>query len=51
MIERITLDCWRNIKAGETVWNGYPDGYMTAPDEPGTYTLCQLVDDNNCHAG
>lgn len=51
MLERITLNCWKHIPAGETVWNGYPDSYMTAPEESGTYTLYQLVDDNNCHAG
>lgn len=51
MLEKITLDCWKHIQAGKTVWNGYPNGHMTAPGEPGTYTLYQLVDDNNCHAG
>lgn len=38
-----------NIKANETVSNGYGD--ITAPEENGTYSLWQLVDDNNCHQG
>ena len=41
------------VKAGETVWNGFIGGQTTctAPKEPGTYTLYELADDNNCHAG
>lgn len=38
-----------DIQAGEVVANGYNDS--TAPAEAGTYSLWQLVDDNNCHRG
>ena len=31
------------VKAGEVVCNGYPGQTSTAPCEPGTYTLYQLV--------
>ena len=42
-----------NVKAGETVWNGYVGGCTkcTAPAEPGMYTLYELADENNCHVG
>jgi len=49
-MRRITLDIWRHIPAGEQVESGY--GYkLNAPDEAGTYTLYQIVDDKNCHQG
>lgn len=38
-----------NIPAGHEVADGY--GYRKAPEEPGRYSLIQLVDDRNCHAG
>ena len=50
-MERITVTSWQNIPAGQTVENGYPNGYCTAPSEPGTYTLYELADEHNCHAG
>ena len=51
-MHRITLDCWQHINAGETVENGFAvDGYCTAPQEPGMYTLYELVTDGNIHAG
>lgn len=41
------------VAAGATVWNGYVGGQTTctAPYEPGTYTLYELADEHNCHAG
>ena len=40
-----------HIPAGETVWNG-GDFYATAPKEPGTYSLYELIyDSTNAHAG
>ena len=51
-MHRITLECWQHINAGETVGNGFAvDGYCTAPQEPGMYTLYELVLDGNIHAG
>lgn len=38
-----------NIPAGHEVADGY--GYRKAPEEPGRYSLIQVVDDHNCHAG
>lgn len=38
-----------NIPAGDVVPDGYH--YRRAPEEPGKYSLYQLVDDHNCHAG
>lgn len=42
-----------NVRAGETVWNGYVGGQTTctAPEDPGTYTLYELAYDDNTHAG
>lgn len=51
---RITIPQWKNIPAGQEVWNGFVGGncYCTAPDEPGTYTLYELVhEDTNTHVG
>lgn len=49
---RVTLDCWKHIGAGESVWNGFAvNGTCTAPEEPGLYTLYELVADGNIHAG
>ena len=50
-MKRITVPCWKNIPSGQTVENGYPNGYCTAPSEPGLYTLYELADESNCHAG
>lgn len=43
----------KNVPAGATVWNGYAGGNTTctAPADPGVYTLYELADENNCHAG
>lgn len=48
--DKVTCDEWRGIPAGKSVWDGY-NGEKTAPEEPGTYTLYQLVNDDNTHAG
>ena len=50
MPRKITVPQWQNIQAGESVPNGFT-GYLTAPSEPGSYTLYELVNDNNTHAG
>lgn len=50
MIEMITVDCWKGIPAGETVPSGFTYD-LTAPDEEGTYTLYELVDEANIHRG
>ena len=47
----ITRPEWRHIKAGETVDTGYPSETITAPPLNGPYTLYQMADENNCHAG
>lgn len=49
-MRRITLDIWRHIPAGEQVESGY-NYKLCAPEEAGTYTLYQIVDDKNCHQG
>lgn len=46
----VTCDEWRNVPAGTRVPDGY-GSYRTAPGVPGTYTLYELADENNCHAG
>lgn len=49
-MERVTVDYWKHVNAGEAVHDGY--GHLkTAPSAPGCYTLYQLVDDKNQHAG
>lgn len=51
-MHKITLDCWRHINAGETVDNGFAvNGTCTAPQEPGLYTLYELVSNHNTHLG
>ena len=50
-IRKVTVPEWKHIPAGTTIPNGYPNGYCTAPEEPGFYTLYQLVDAFNCHQG
>lgn len=39
------------VREGETISNGYSGGYLTAPEEPGEYTLYEIADDKNCHVG
>ena len=46
---KVTVDQWRHVPAGEKVWNGYPNGYCTAPQEPGFYTLYEVANDDNTH--
>ena len=41
----------KHVAAGETVENGYPNGYSTAPQVEGFYTLYELADEHNCHVG
>ena len=41
----------KHVKAGETVWTGFTDQMITAPEEPGTYRLIELVTDDWQHAG
>ena len=49
---KVTVDEWKHIPAGTKVANGYSGRYCTAPEEPGFYTLYELVYDNtNVHAG
>lgn len=50
-MEKITIKgYWTNIPAKGIVASGY--GYeLQAPSEEGTYTLYQLVNKNNTHAG
>lgn len=48
--ERITLPQWQGIKAGQEIETGFSGIVLTAPSEPGTYTLYERVE-NNTHAG
>lgn len=49
-MRKITIEEWQHIPAGETISNGYAvDGDITAPSEPGFYTLYELATDNNTH--
>lgn len=49
-MRRITVDAWKHIPAGETIWNGYAvNGTCTAPSEPGLYTLYEIASDTNTH--
>lgn len=41
----------KHVGAGETVENGYSNGYCTAPQTEGVYTLYELADEHNCHIG
>lgn len=51
-MRRITIDEWEHIPAGETVENGFPvNGTCQAPEEPGFYTLYELVSSSNTHLG
>ena len=51
-MKKITVDAWQNIPAGGEVPSGYscPET-LTAPAEPGVYTLYELADDSNIHCG
>lgn len=46
---KITVNEFRHIKSGETIANGYSNGYCTAPKEEGFYTLYEVADENNNH--
>lgn len=50
-MREITCDYWKHIKAGHSVATGYGNDEITAPEEDGFYTLYQLADDDNNHAG
>lgn len=51
-MRRITVDEWKHIPAGKTIWNGYAvNGTCTAPAEPGFYRLYELVSSSNTHLG
>jgi hypothetical protein len=50
-MRKVTCDYWKHVKAGDSVATGYGDADITAPSEPGTYTLYELADNNNCHCG
>lgn len=49
----ISILVHEHVEAGKKVWNGYVGGtqYCTAPSEEGLYSLYELADENNCHAG
>ena len=49
-MEKITVNYWQHIAAGAKVADGFT-GYKTAPTKPGYYTLYELVNSNNTHAG
>lgn len=50
-MHRITVDEWKHVPAGESVWNGFAvNGTCVAPSEPGFYTLYELVV-GNTHLG
>ena len=51
-MRRITVDEWKHVPAGESVWNGFAvNGTCVAPNEPGLYTLYELAGDDNIHLG
>ena len=47
---RITIPQWQGIKAGQEVETGFPGIVLTAPSEPGEYTLYECAE-GNTHAG
>lgn len=47
---RITIPCHWGIKAGQEVDTGFPGIVLTAPSEPGEYTIYELAE-GNTHAG
>lgn len=47
---RITIPKWQGIKAGQEVETGFPGIVLTAPSEPGEYTLYECAE-GNTHAG
>ena len=50
-MQRITVSEWKHLPAGGKIDNGNCET-MTVPGKPGEfYTLYQLADDHNCHAG
>ncbi len=50
-MQKITVDQWKHIPAGTKIWNGYANGYCTAPSAPGHYTLFEFVSERNTHVG
>lgn len=51
-LRKVTCSIWRHVPAGTSVPNGFGSGSdMTAPEEPGLYTLYELADEDNCHQG
>jgi len=51
-LRKVTCELWRHVPAGTSVPSGFGSGGdMTAPEEPGLYTLYELADDDNCHQG
>jgi len=49
-MEKITVDSWRHVPAGMEVDDGF-GRTKRAPEEPGFYTLYELVKEGNTHAG
>lgn len=49
-IREITVDEWKHIPAKCTVDSGYSYS-LTAPSDPGLYTLYEQADHNNIHLG
>ena len=47
---RITFPQWQRLKAGQEVETGFPGIVLTAPREPGEYTLYECAE-GNTHAG
>ena len=47
---RITIPQWQGIKAGQEVETGFPGIVLTAPSEPGEYTLYECAE-GNTHVG
>jgi len=50
-MDMITVPEWKHIPAGAKVWNGFANGYLSAPKERGYYVLYELVSDRNTHIG
>ena len=50
-MRKVTCDYWKHVKAGDSVATGYSDADITAPAEEGYYTLYELADQHNRHAG
>ena len=50
-MQKITVPEWQHVPAGTRIWNGYSNGYLQAPKEPGYYTLYQFMSERNTHIG